>query len=55
MAEGLRLAHAYIQLTLDTYSHVAPGLQEVSAAQFEKLASSRYNDTVGNGPVGKHY
>ena len=27
--------HASIQITLDTYSHVAPGLQEVAAAQFE--------------------
>ena len=34
-----RLGHASIQITLDTYSHVAPGLQEAAAAQFDKLVS----------------
>ena len=43
-----RLGHASIQITLDTYSHVAPGLQEAAAARFEKLVSPRYNDTVEN-------
>lgn len=32
-----RLGHASIQLTLDTYSHVAPGLQEAAAAGFDKM------------------
>lgn len=32
-----RLGHASIQMTLDTYSHVAPGLQEAAAASFDKL------------------
>ena len=32
-----RLGHASIQITLDTYSHVAPGLQEAAAARFDKL------------------
>ncbi len=32
-----RLGHASIQMTLDTYSHVAPGLQEAAAADFDKL------------------
>ena len=35
-----RLGHASIQLTLDTYSHVAPGLQEAAAAGFDKLISA---------------
>ena len=35
-----------IQITLDTYSHVAPGLQEAAAAQFDKLVSPRYNVTA---------
>lgn len=34
-----RLGHASIQLTLDTYSHVAPGLQEAAAAGFGKIIS----------------
>ncbi len=50
-----RLGHASIQITLDTYSHVAPGLQEAAAARFEKLVSPRYNDTVENEPVERHY
>lgn len=40
-----RLGHASIQITLDTYSHVAPGLQEAAAVQFEKLISPSYNGT----------
>lgn len=32
-----RLGHATISMTLDTYSHVAPGLQEKAAEQFDKL------------------
>jgi len=32
-----RLGHASIQMTLDTYSHVAPGLQEAAAESFDKL------------------
>jgi len=34
-----RLGHASIQLTLDTYSHVVPGLQEAAAAGFDKIIS----------------
>jgi len=50
-----RLGHASIQITLDTYSHVAPGLQEAAAAQFDKLVSPRYNNTGKNKPVENHY
>ena len=32
-----RLGHASIQITLDTYSHVAPGLQEAAAARFDDI------------------
>ena len=31
-----RLGHASIQMTLDTYSHVAPGLQEAAAKRFDE-------------------
>jgi integrase len=31
-----RLGHASIQITLDTYSHVTPGLQEAAAARFDE-------------------
>jgi integrase len=32
-----RLGHASIQTTLDTYSHVAPGLQQAAAYRFDEL------------------
>jgi integrase len=32
-----RLGHASIQMTLDIYSHVTPGLQEAAAAGFDKI------------------
>ncbi len=42
-----RLGHASIQITLDTYSHVAPGLQEAAAARFDELVNpSRENVAV---------
>lgn len=35
-----RLGHSSIQITLDTYSHVAPGLQEAAAKRFDEMLSS---------------
>lgn len=32
-----RLGYSSIQFTLDTYSHVAPGLQEAAVARFDEL------------------
>jgi integrase len=32
-----RLGHSSIQMTIDTYSHVAPGIQEAAALSFDKL------------------
>jgi hypothetical protein len=32
-----RLGHASITITLDTYSHVLPGLQEAAALHFEEM------------------
>lgn len=43
-----RLGHAGIQMTLDTYSHVAPGLQEVAANRFDELIS---RETKKNGQI----
>jgi len=51
-----RLGHASIQITLDTYSHVAPGMQADAANQFEKLISHSYNYTVNdNESIKKSY
>jgi integrase len=32
-----RLGHSSIQITLDTYSHVAPGLQQAAANRFDEV------------------
>ena len=32
-----RLGHSIIQITLDTYSHVAPGLQRAAAKKFDDI------------------
>ena len=44
-----RLGHSSIQITLDTYSHVAPGLQQAAAKAFDKLLEHK----AENEPVGK--
>ena len=38
-----RLGHAGVAITMDTYSHVLPGLQEGAAERFSKLLSGRRN------------
>jgi len=44
-----RLGHASIQITLDPYSHVAPGLQEKAAARFDEgVLSKREKEAVEN-------
>ena len=35
-----RLGHSSIVITLDTYSHVSPGLQEAAALRFEELVNN---------------
>jgi integrase len=37
-----RLGHASIRITLDTYSHVTPGLQQAAAESFDKLVNTRH-------------
>jgi len=49
-----RLGHASIQITLDTYSHVAPGLQEAAATRFDEAFSNRYNKSE-NEAIEKRY
>ncbi len=43
-----RLGHASIQMTLDTYSHVAPGLQEAAAISFDTLVNNSSSKLVAN-------
>ncbi|MFC1893647.1 tyrosine-type recombinase/integrase [Chloroflexota bacterium] len=39
-----RLGHSSIQITLDTYSHVTPGLQQAAATSFDAACSTKYNE-----------
>ena len=51
-----RLGHSSIAITLDTYSHVAPGLQQAAAKRFDEAFTARYNEPASvseNEPVGK--
>ncbi len=41
-----RLGHSTIAITLDTYSHVAPGLQEAAAKRFDDALHIRHNNNV---------
>jgi len=49
-----RLGHASIQITLDTYSHVVPGLQDAAAIQFEKIVSPTYNENAEYEVIGSN-
>ncbi len=42
-----RLGHSSIRVTLDTYSHVIGGLQEVAAQRFDDLLAARGIENVG--------
>ena len=46
--------HSSIQITLDTYSHVAPGLQAAAATRFDESFSNRYNESE-NEAIEKRY
>lgn len=41
-----RLGHGSIQITLDTYSHVAPGLQQAAANKFDDIVLPKQMDAV---------
>jgi hypothetical protein len=49
-----RLGHANIGITLDTYSHVVPGLQEAAALRFDTLLRLETDQTEDvSGGVAK--
>ena len=48
-----RLGHANVSITLDTYSHVLPGLQEAAAERFDQLFESGQQSEVGGLNVSK--
>lgn len=41
-----RLGHSGIAITLDLYSHVAPGLQQAAASKFDDIVLPKRKDTV---------
>ena len=41
----LEIGHSSIQITLDTYSHVVPGLQQAVAVRFDEALGTRYNES----------
>ena len=41
-----RLGHATISTTLDIYSHVAPGLQQQAAEQFDDALQIKHNEAI---------
>ena len=46
-----RLGHSSIQITLDTYSHVAPGLQEAAAQRFDDAFKVSYSSKLVAKPL----
>jgi hypothetical protein len=47
-----RLGHANVQITLDTYSHVIPGLDEQAAATVARLILEGSDTTSAGAPGG---
>lgn len=43
-----RLGHSTIAITLDTYSHVVPGLQEAAAKRFDEAFTASHNKIVAD-------
>ena len=41
-----RLGHSTIAITLDTYSHVTPGLQEAAANRFDEVLTSSHSESI---------
>ena len=48
-----RLGHSSIAMTLDTYSHVAPGLQEAAAVTFDNLINNSGSKSVAYSQIVK--
>jgi integrase len=48
-----RLGHASIAITLDTYSHVLPGLQEAAAERFDRMLEGIGSKADGGPDVSK--
>ena len=47
-----RLGHALIQITIDTYSHVAPSLQRAAAAKFDDIMLPPMQEAISSRILG---
>jgi len=50
-----RLGHASVVITLDTYSHVLPGLQEAAAERFDKMLKMGASEAEESSDVSKMF
>jgi integrase len=50
-----RLGHASITMTLDTYSHVVPGLQEAAAESFDRMVLPTEGNEAVSRPLLANY
>ena len=50
-----RLGHSSIAITLDTYSHVAPGLQKAAAESFDRLLNPKPENEQACNPLLANY
>jgi integrase len=48
-----RLGHASVSITLDTYSHMLPGLQEAAAERFDKVIDSSFTEEESEADISK--
>ena len=46
-----RLGHSSIQMTIDTYSHVAPGIQEAAAMRFDDILTTSRGGLIDDRTV----
>jgi integrase len=48
---GERLGHSNIRTTIDTYSHVLPGLQEAAAHRFDEMLDESVSNPLANEDI----
>ena len=46
-----RLGHASVAITLDTYSHVLPGLQQAAAIQLDSVLNAAPQEAIADDGV----
>jgi len=49
-----QLVHSNIAVALDTYGHVAPGLQQTAAKRFDEAPTPKYNEAMSEAVENLH-